>query len=619
MRRPIVCWVLICVAAACADDRAIPLSPNVRPDRALAVDGGPALDGGPPADDARAEDDAHVGPDDDARVADDDARVPAEDAAAADDAGPLAPDAEVAADGPVRVDASAVDAGVVDAGARGVDLRARWTTLPPRLAPGGSAQVTVEVSNLGFDTAPPAELRIDLRPAGTPVAQASLLAQPAVRSLAGGAAEAVVLTLFVPANLMPGSYVLRVVVDPADLLPESDETNNEAEAMVAALGLEVVPASVALGPTAAGCLSPPTALTLSNVGGLSATIDSASVVGTPEVSLTGLTLPRTLAPGASVPFNVQYAPGDVGVDQLTVELGFVQGARSRLVVPVTATGVAPTARTDTFQQAANMPTLDVLMLVDNSCSMSEEQTALAQQVPAFLQWAQAQGVDFHIGIVTTDMDSASESGRLQGAPAVLTPSTTNLAQVFAGHLLVGTNGSGDERGLDAILAALRPPLVNTTNAGFLRPDAALGVLVLSDEEDYSAISTTDAIAQLRAVKPTGTIRVNSIVTPVGGCTTGTSDGTRYLALTQAFGGTAESICAASWTSALTSWGAISGPRSRFVLSRPARPQGIVVRVNGQPVPAGSWSFEAMSNAVVFTPMSVPALGATVEIGYSEGC
>ena len=50
-----------------------------------------------------------------------------------------------------------------------------------------------------------------------------------------------------------------------------------------------------------------------------------------------------------------------------------------------------------------------------------------------------------------------------------------------------------------------------------------------------------------------------------------------------------------------------------------RAQGIVVRVNGQPAPAGSWTFEAMTNTVVFTPMGVPALGATVEIGYSEGC
>jgi hypothetical protein len=613
MTRSLACWVLIWTAVACADDRAIPLRPNARPDRAPIVDAA-QLDAAAPTEDA-APADATTSPGEDARAPDDDARVASDDARAPDDA-----DA-----GPTRVDAEAVldagqaDATPPDAGGRGVDLRARWTTLPPRLAPGGSAQVVVEVSNLGTDTAPPAELRVDLRAAGTPVAQATLLAQPGVRSLGAGATEPVSLTLIVPTTVAPGSYVLRVVVDPSGFVVELDEGNNEAEAMIAAVGLEIVPSSVSLGPTVTGCLSPPTALTLSNVGSLPATIDSASVVGTPEVSLTGLALPRTLAPGASVPFNVQFAPADVGVDVPTLELGFVQGARSRLIVPVTATGVAPTMRTDTFQQVANVPTLDVLMLVDNSGSMSDKQAALSQQVPAFLQWAQAQGVDFHIGIVTTDMDNANESGRLQGAPTVLTPGTTNLAQVFASHTLVGINGSGDERGIDAILSALRPPLVSTTNAGFLRADAALGVLVLSDEEDYSSVAINDAIAQLRAVKPMGSIRVNAIVTPAGGCPAGVSDGTRYLALTQAFGGTAESICAASWTSALTSWGSIAGPRSRFVLSRPARAQGIVVRVNGQPQPAGSWTFEAMTNTVVFTPMSVPALGATVEIGYSEGC
>jgi hypothetical protein len=609
MTRSIVPWVLMLAASACADDRAIPLGPNVRPDRAVVGDAGQGLDARASGEDAA--DDARTTMDDDARAPDEDARVPGDDARVREDAQAGAPDAQPG------LDAGPTDAVAQDAGVRGVDLRARWASLPPRLAPGGSAQVTVELTNLGTDTAPPAELRIDLRPAGTPAAQASVLAQPGVRSLAGGATEPVVLTLVVPTSVTPGSYVLRVVVDPADFVAERDETNNEAEAMIAALGLEIVPSSVALGPTATGCLSPPTALTLTNVGALPALIDSASVVGSPEVSLTGLLLPRTLAPGGSVPFNVQYAPGDVGVDQPTLELGFDQGGRARLVVPVTATGVAPPMRTDTFQQAANAATLDVLMLVDNSGSMSDKQAALSQQVPAFLQWAQAQGVDFHIGIVTTDMDSASESGRLQGVPTVLTPNTTNLAQVFASRILVGTNGSGDERGIDAILSALQAPLVNTTNAGFLRAGAALGVLVLSDEEDYSAVAINDAIAQLRAVKPN--IRVNAIVTPGGGCPAGVSDGARYLALTQAFGGTAESICAASWTSALTSWGAITGPRSRFTLSRPARPQGMVVRVNGTPIPTASWSFEAMTNTVVFTPMAVPPLGATVEIGYSEGC
>ena len=614
----LVSWVLIWVVAACADDRAIPLRPNARPDRVQLVDAAAPLDAAAPGEDAAEADATHSPGDDarapdDARTSDDDARTSDDDARASDD------DARAPDDAQVALDAGQPDAAPLDAGGRGVDLRPRWATLPPRLAPGGSAQVVVEVSNLGTDTAPPAELRVDLRVAGTPVAQATLLAQPGVRSLGAGATEPVSLSLIVPTTVAPGSYVLRVVVDPSGFVAELDEGNNEAEAMIAAVGLEVVPSSVSLGPTATGCLSPPTALTLSNVGSLPATIDSASVVGTPEVSLTGLALPRTLAPGASVPFNVQYAPADVGVDRPTVELGFVQGGRSRLVVPVTATGVAPAMRTDTFQQVANVPTLDVLMLVDNSGSMSDKQAALSQQVPAFLQWAQAQGVDFHIGIVTTDMDNASESGRLQGVPTVLTPSTTNLAQVFASHILVGTNGSGDERGIDAILSALRPPLVNTTNTGFLRADAALGVLVLSDEEDYSSVAIADAIAQLRAVKPMGSIRVNAIVTPGGGCPAGVSDGARYLALTQAFGGTAESICAASWTAALTSWGSIAGPRSRFVLSRPARAQGIVVRVNGQPAPAGSWTFEAMTNTVVFTPMGVPALGATVEIGYSEGC
>ena len=38
---------------------------------------------------------------------------------------------------------------------------------------------------------------------------------------------------------------------------------------------------------------------------------------------------------------------------------------------------------------------------------------------------------------------------------------------------LGTSGSGTERGLEAAYLALSDPLINTTNAGFLRNDAAL--------------------------------------------------------------------------------------------------------------------------------------------------
>ncbi len=184
--------------------------------------------------------------------------------------------------------------------------------------------------------------------------------------------------------------------------------------------------------------------------------------------------------------------------------------------------------------------VDVLFVVDNSNSMAEEQHALAREIPRVVQAlatgdADADGVqDFpaiaslRTGVVTTDMGTGGavvptctnsrfgDDGilRTRGNTAIagceaIYPSFMELAsgtepiETFASHVgcvaTTGTNGCGFEQQLEATLKALTPSTSTTRfveattghadgqNAGFLRDDAILLIVMLTDEDDCSAI------------------------------------------------------------------------------------------------------------------------------------
>jgi len=69
---------------------------------------------------------------------------------------------------------------------------------------------------------------------------------------------------------------------------------------------------------------------------------------------------------------------------------------------------------DVFQQSRRN-TVDVLMVVDNSGSMAEEQAKLAANFQSFIQFFQDVESDYRIGVITTDMYDEGHQGRLRGA------------------------------------------------------------------------------------------------------------------------------------------------------------------------------------------------------------
>src|SRR5690606_21582169 len=104
------------------------------------------------------------------------------------------------------------------------------------------------------------------------------------------------------------------------------------------------------------------------------------------------------------------------------------------------------------------------------------------------------------------------------------------------------------------------------------------------------------------------------------CPTAAAVGARYLALAEATGGVAESICTRDWAGSLEILSASAfGPRRLFPLAEMPEPVAeLEVRVDGLPGEEG-WAWDAAAQAVRFDEDATPAAGSIVEITYPVGC
>ena len=197
--------------------------------------------------------------------------------------------------------------------------------------------------------------------------------------------------------------------------------------------------------------------------------------------------------------------------------------------------------------------VDILFVVDNSGSMADEQERLATNFDAFLdQLSAAPFADYRIAVVSTDLITADgEQGGLQfpswnaqapynyqstnddGCQPVGIPhgcfrgptaseriisSTMDRTQqlaAFRSNIKLGSCGIGVEQGLAASVQALELTGPNECNNGFLRNDANLVLIFVSDEEDQSD-GLVSAYAPQLATIGWERIRAAAIVGSFGG-------------------------------------------------------------------------------------------------------
>lgn len=321
------------------------------------------------------------------------------------------------------------------------------------------------------------------------------------------------------------------------------------------------------------------------------------------------------------------------------------------------------AITATFTQRPAI--VDILFVVDNSPSMCAKQHELEQNFASFIQAIQQQQLDFHVGVTTTDFTNKQFQGRLVAGPSgvkVITPQTPNLTSVFTENVqAVGVAGATDSEPLLAAAVAVQDPLASGDNAGFLRQDASLAIILVTDEDDYSLTIPpqnpiedpmpryfTRLFGGIKGPGNDGLVTVSGIVgaDPSSGSASdcnvsGAADqscvdddlsasaANRILAVVKGTNGIAQSICTTDFATLLGSLGQlIGGLTRRFDLS--GAPLGetlqqgsltvVVTPPGGSPqtVPQSDqngWHYDPTAQSVEFIGSYAPPPGSKVQITY----
>lgn len=436
--------------------------------------------------------------------------------------------------------------------------------------------------------------------------------------------------------------------------------------------IAVIPSDFDAGPVTLGCNSQTETIRVYNTGNADIVVTGVATEDcTTEFAVAGVpAMPVTLGQGDSFAFQVRYSPSSEGADACAVVVTTETAGSERTVVPLAGEGVTYSRTVDRFEQSTGRE-VDVLFVVDNSGSMSEEQSNLSRNFGSFIAEARTWDIDFQIGIVTTQTEDSvpdptgpdRQPGELLGSTRIITPATPSYEAVFSRQVEVGTEdttASSTERGLEAAQLALSDPLITDFgtpctsdadctapylcvaaaagspracggyNRTFLREDASLEIVFVSDEEDSSRAELSfyvDFLKSIKGFRNASLMHASAIVGPSGGCSSGsgTADaGNRYLDVAAQTGGLVGSICDANFSSTLAAIGDRAfGVRVQFFLTRAA--DASTVQVFDVPcsgttrTPRTGWTFDAASNSVVFTEATAPTPGSCFEVEYEAAC
>lgn len=394
------------------------------------------------------------------------------------------------------------------------------------------------------------------------------------------------------------------------------------------------PGAVDFGSTEVACTNPATQrLRVTNTGpsvDLTATIDPS---GAGIFSVEGAdSYDFTLATNASIDLNLGFTPSAAGT--FTSRIVLSATGISSLSVPLEGVAAANPRNVDTFA-GAGVQVVDLLLVVDDSCSMFEEQQSLAQTAALLIAAGDAYGADYRIAVTTTDPGVGGlpvPAGTLRGNPSVITASSPNRVAELEAAINQGTNGSPDEQGLLAAAQAVSDPtLLAGSNANFLRPNAELVVLILSDEPDFSPLPVATYVDQMRN-RPVGLPNALRIYTITGGLTGCTGPGgnadiaVRYVEAANSTGGFDRSICDANYTNTINEIAGLTfdPPSRRLTLGSSPAPGSIELFVDGNLVPARTgtvtaWGVDYATGVVQFSLAAVPGPQSVVTVEYDPFC
>tara|TARA_R110002020_G_scaffold37124_25_gene112144 strand:+ start:6425 stop:8056 length:1632 start_codon:yes stop_codon:yes gene_type:complete len=330
-------------------------------------------------------------------------------------------------------------------------------------------------------------------------------------------------------------------------------------------------------------------------------------------------LPITISPGDTIDVNIDYIPLDDLDDSAYLEI-----TSNDPVIPIASAiqdglGGYEAWITDSFTQDGTVA-VDILFVVDNSGSMSGNQSNLKNNFDDFMAVFVSAGVDYQVALITTDQSSFVGD--------VITPLTPDPVGEFEDQVdLIGSSGYAIEKGLwFAYESTTTGDASSSSSSGFLRSSARLVVVYISDEPDgstsmtYGGGSTTmtpsDYSASLLSLKTSSDLVVAHAVAGdyPSGCSSngGATFGDGYYDVVNDLGGTFMSICDSDWSVTMDTLARDSMSILSFPLSDTPIEDTIAATVDG--VASTDWTYDYSTNSVTFTV--APSDGSTINITYA---
>ncbi len=208
-------------------------------------------------------------------------------------------------------------------------------------------------------------------------------------------------------------------------------------------------------------------------------------------------------------------------------------------------------KVDYVQSADTPPQIDILMVIDNSGSMWEEQTNLSTKLNVLLK--NLAHTDWQINVITTDNPCPTQSY------LPISPKTENVEERYREAITVGTWGSAWETGQQMLVEHLKGPKGCAGGASWLRKNAKFAVILVSDETEDSTSDVTpdDVVDAFKEIgyKPGETVKFYGFIwhpsVPKERCPSAFEPpAAPHAELVEKTGGLWGSVCAADYSETL---------------------------------------------------------------------
>lgn len=267
---------------------------------------------------------------------------------------------------------------------------------------------------------------------------------------------------------------------------------------------------------------------------------------------------------------------------------------------------------------------DVLFVISNWWSMEQAYAELVDSFDELLEVFIDSGVDYHIGVISTDTDHAFEMGKLHSANGVryIDINNPDPMDTFAQMATMNASGCvGPRRPRDATYLALEVQ-GNDHNAGFRREDASMHTVFVSDDRDMSHLVEFEEWVSWYNTAISETPEIDTLSTIVDFSKDGLN-----LQASDMIGGASHPISDRPWANVLEEIGLkAQGLRREYFLS--AQPNqdtiNVVVVENGVeysfdqgPVEEdGDWLYNQGRNSIQFNTYE-PKTDSLIRISYEK--